>query len=214
MLAGPLLSTAVYCHQPWNWLWPSVKNKRDFCLLMLHLRTQVPCEFGGSPQHNHLHSSQACTYTKVLLHGPCGAFVNLGTLQVSDSECFSSQNQGAECLWPSCRNRLPSARFPWNLFFVPRKMKREAYSFCIRACGNGKLWSGQNLPCNSFSRRIPIPLSPGCKQSFGKNMIQWEESKWGDRAVLLILPPISGKPLEFLVALQLYYQMGCILPSD
>lgn len=43
---------------------------------------------GGSPQNNPLHSSQLLIYTKVLLHGPCGTFVNLRTLQVSDSEFF------------------------------------------------------------------------------------------------------------------------------
>lgn len=66
-------------------------------------------------------------------------FCESGDTPSSDSECFSSQNQGTEHRGPSCRKRLSLARLPPGIYPLPSDKWRGNTDF------QWDLWPRQNV---------------------------------------------------------------------
>lgn len=75
---------------------------------------QLPCEFSGRPQYNPLHSSQPSIYTKVLLRGLCGTFMNLRTLQIVTQNVSEAKTRSLSISDPAAEIACQLARYPWN----------------------------------------------------------------------------------------------------
>lgn len=142
------------------------QKQKAFQFSYILLETQLPCEFGGSTQYSPYILPNLRIY-KGSASWSLRHFCESGGTPSSDSECFGSQNQSPEHLWPSCRNSLPLVRLPPRIYPLASDKRKGN-----KDSTQGHCQVVQVSPCNSFHSRIPNSLTPNWKQNFGKSVMQ------------------------------------------